>query len=81
MLYNLLVLSTCILVRTTQVVPGLLDPCNYRILHDEEGIGNGAYDYHAEQCRSMYLKILGVNNNFYITKNLKSLFIEFYNDE
>ena len=44
-----------------QVVLGLLDSSNYMVLHDEEGIGNGTYDYHAEQCTGMMnLKTLGV---------------------
>ena len=55
--------SACTLAGTLQVILGFLDPCNYRILHDEEGVGNGAYDYHAEQSRGvMYLKILPENH-------------------
>ena len=45
-----------------QVVLGLLDPSNYMVLQGEEGIGNGTYDYHAEQCRGMMnLKSIGCN--------------------
>ena len=30
-----------------QVALGVVNPGNYRVLGDEEGIGNGAYDFYA----------------------------------
>ena len=37
----------CALFGALQVVLGLINPSNYRVLRDEEGIRNGAYNLHA----------------------------------